>query len=274
MKTLDLIDPSRSDINYKMFTFPDGQPHINMEPPKKFQAEITVISRISNPSDLFLLRCVEQVLRRWGVKQVHLKVSYLMGARMDRIMSIGEPFTLDVVMDILSYNFNTIEILDAHSDTAVSLGIGNIKLRDNSSFIGEVLRRLPMDTFKTLPFLVSPDEGATGKIELLAATFGLDMVYGSKVRDITTGALSAPMINEANLDGRPCIVVDDICDGGYTFVQLAKVLKEKNAGDLFLAVTHGIFSKGLSPLEDYTRIFTTNSYKEQEPHPKLTVISC
>jgi len=56
--------------------------------------------------------------------------------------------------------------------------------------------------------------------------------------------------------------VDDICDGGGTFIGLAKALKQKNAGNLYLAVSHGIFSKGFNELnKHFTKIFTTDSFK-------------
>ena len=52
-----------------------------------------------------------------------------------------------------------------------------------------------------------------------------------------------------DLAGRPCIIVDDICDGGGTFLGLAAELKKLNAGALILAVTHGLFTKGIHPLQ-------------------------
>ena len=63
------------------------------------------------------------------------------------------------------------------------------------------------------------------------------------------------------------IVVDDICDGGYTFIQLAQVIKEEYGftGDLHLVVTHGIFSKGFDDLNKYyTSINWVNSVGNKE----------
>jgi len=61
------------------------------------------------------------------------------------------------------------------------------------------------------------------------------------------------------------IIIDDICDGGATFINIAKHFRE-NYGDLkgkiYLIVTHGIFSKGTTELGQYfDGIYTTNSYK-------------
>ena len=52
------------------------------------------------------------------------------------------------------------------------------------------------------------------------------------------------------------LIVDDICDGGRTFLEAAKILKEETTGKLFLYVTHGIFSKGIDELlEHYEHIY-------------------
>ena len=51
--------------------------------------------------------------------------------------------------------------------------------------------------------------------------------------------------------GRNCLIVDDICDGGGTFIPLAKKLKNAGAKTVTLYVTHGIFSKGLDPLKEH-----------------------
>jgi len=58
------------------------------------------------------------------------------------------------------------------------------------------------------------------------------------------------------------LIVDDICDGGGTFLGLGEELKKKNAGPLFLAISHGIFSKGFDELvKVYEQIFTTDSFR-------------
>ena len=61
-----------------------------------------------------------------------------------------------------------------------------------------------------------------------------------------------------------CLIVDHICDGGGTFIGLAEELKKKNAGKLFLAVSHGIFNKGFDDLKCFDGIFTTDSFRDFE----------
>jgi ribose-phosphate pyrophosphokinase len=91
----------------------------------------------------------------------------------------------------------------------------------------------------------------------------MNTVFCSKKRDPLTGHLSGFEIKNynpnPNADGQDLLIVDDICDGGGTFVGLAKELRKAGAKKVYLYVTHGIFSKGL-PLEGIDRVFTTDSY--------------
>jgi ribose-phosphate pyrophosphokinase len=89
------------------------------------------------------------------------------------------------------------------------------------------------------------------------------LILCHKVRNPETGALSSPVVlNEKLLEfalkdiNSQFIVVDDIIDGGGTFIQLGKKLVEEygvSTGNLHLFATHGIFSKGLDNLRKYYR---------------------
>jgi len=67
-----------------------------------------------------------------------------------------------------------------------------------------------------------------------------------------------------NLEKMDCIIVDDICDGGGTFIGLAEELRRRNAASLYLYVTHGIFSKDadVKLLDHFAKVYTTNSIKD------------
>jgi ribose-phosphate pyrophosphokinase len=103
--------------------------------------------------------------------------------------------------------------------------------------------------------LISPDAGAEKKIKELGNLLSsnekkVPLLCARKVRDTLTGAILATEIY-GDVQGRDLIILDDICDGGRTFVELAKALRNQGAGDLYLYVTHGIFSKGLTELKEY-----------------------
>ena len=82
-------------------------------------------------------------------------------------------------------------------------------------------------------------------------------LHGEKVRDQLSGKITSYEL-KGKPEGMNVMIVDDICDGGATFVILAKALYEGGAKEVNLFVTHGIFSKGLEPLKEagIKRIFT------------------
>jgi ribose-phosphate pyrophosphokinase len=58
------------------------------------------------------------------------------------------------------------------------------------------------------------------------------------------------------VNGKTVLIIDDICDGGKTFLELGKKLKELGAKSVLLHVTHGIFSKGRDAMFPYVDVVT------------------
>ncbi len=76
-------------------------------------------------------------------------------------------------------------------------------------------------------------------------------IRADKSRNMATGQITETVVYADDLTGKACVIVDDLCDGGRTFIELAKVLRAKGAAKIALVVTHGIFSKGKEPLNKY-----------------------
>jgi ribose-phosphate pyrophosphokinase len=114
--------------------------------------------------------------------------------------------------------------------------------------------------------LVSPDAGAYKKVYDVAKEFKIkNIITATKVRDMVTGNIlrtEIPILDQHN--DLMYVIVDDICDGGRTFVELAKVIKEgRPTAKVYLVVTHGIFSAGFKTLNEYIDgVFCTNSYRD------------
>lgn len=265
MTTLNLIYPEQSDIRFTVLNFPDGQPHIKIDVSSLQHldrgAPLRILSRIANPADLLLVLLVKNTLDYQEFERVELHISYLMAARMDRVMLEGEPFSLKVVAAILNTaGFRKVNIFDPHSEVALAV-IDRSYAVTNHAFVKEAL-----DTYlQTHPSdrycLVSPDAGALKKIHKLANYLAVeDVVECMKERDLKTGALTNFETATASLEGKTCFIVDDICDGGGTFAGTAKMLREKQAGRIVLIVSHGIFSKGLQ-IDHVDAVYTTDSYR-------------
>ncbi len=194
-------------------------------------------------------------------EHIALHISYLLAARMDRVMLEGEPFSLKVVANMLNMaGFKKLRIFDPHSEVSTAL-IERSYAVTNHLFVQDAIRDYLAKHSTTSYCLVSPDAGALKKIHKLSAFLKIeDVVECMKERDLKTGALSGFKTTTESLDGETCFIVDDICDGAGTFTGTAKMLKEKGANQIVLIVSHGIFSKGTA-IAGVDAIYTTDSYR-------------
>ena len=251
---------NQEEIKFNSFTFSGGEPHIKINPDFDTTQKVTITHRLNSFNDLGLLCITVDALRRMDVKIIDLFIPYFPAARQDRVMIKGEALSVKVYADIINrLQLNKVFVFDAHSEVTPAL-VNNCEVIPNHTFIQHVLKVVG-DNIK----LISPDGGALKKIYKVSEFLGgIDVVECSKSRDVKTGKLSGFKVYEDDLNGMDCLIVDDICDGGGTFVGLAEELKNKNAGKLYLAVSHGIFNKGFEVLNCFDGIFTTNSVKDFE----------
>ena len=268
MNTFDLIYPEKSAISYKSMIFPDGQPHIKIDVQQAAaldkKAPLRIFTRLNNAGDLLLALLVKNTLDYMEFGHVELHVSYLLAARMDRVMLDGEPFSLKVVAAMLNQGqFKKVLIFDPHSEVSTAL-IDRSYAVTNHLFVRDALSNYANSYPGETPCLVSPDAGALKKIHKLAQFLGIEnVVECMKERDVRTGALTNFKAMTDGLHGQTCFIIDDICDGGGTFAGTAKMLKEKGAAKVVLIVSHGIFSRG-PVIEHVDAIYTTDSYKRVE----------
>ncbi|MFA8299606.1 MAG: ribose-phosphate diphosphokinase [Hyphomicrobiales bacterium] len=261
-----VLFPNETSIEYKSFVFSGGEPHIHIQSQLGDVEEVKLSTRIRSFQDMGLLFVAVDALKRMGINRIHLYLPYFPAARQDRVMRVGEPLSVKVYADILnSQSFQSITIFDPHSDVTAAL-LNNCRVVSNHKFISKVIDDIEQDQLQ----LVSPDQGALKKVYGLSSCLGIDKVVEcSKHRDVKTLQLSNFKVYTEDLNQNPCLVVDDICDGGRTFIGLAKALKEKNAGDLYLAISHGIFSYGFEELLRYYKcVYTTDSFSTIEELPK------
>jgi ribose-phosphate pyrophosphokinase len=274
-ETFNLVNPDDVlSCKYEISRFPDGQQSIRVIEHdyttylslRDQKNPITIKSRLNTFQDLELIICANQALKEIGVKSVNLYIPYCIGGRSDRkFQEGGINYIKTVIAPIInSQNFNEVRIMDPHSDVLEAC-ISNF-----TKFTNWGVTKMALDDINDVDniCLVSPDAGAYKKVFDVAKWFGInDIITASKVRDVATGKIlrtEVPSIE--NHTDMKYVIVDDICDGGRTFIELAKVIKEqKPEAKIYLVVTHGIFSAGFGELNNYfERIYTTNSIKEHD----------
>ena len=223
------------DEAFDRFRYPAGESHIRLHDDVDISELRVIEATATNFDDLAQIVTADRILRR-NQKQVRWFVPYFPFARHDRRNDAGDGFELKLALEMVAEI--DIVIADPHSDVAGQLphigqAVAVSAFREHGVFAAD-------------PVVVIPDAGAAKKAYEWAA--GATIVQASKHRDAATGKLSGFAIPEHDLGGRPCIIVDDICDGGGTFLGLAAELAKANAGPLTLAVTHGLFTKGTDTL--------------------------
>jgi len=230
------------------FSFNGGEVHVNIN-----HIDIDNLTNVEaylyNAKDIMqLLLTIDAIREKKVFSVIHLSIPYFPYGRQDRVCNPGEAFSVHVMARLInSLQCQKVTIMDPHSNvTAMALNnyevISQNEILQEASII-QVIKDLSLT-------LVSPDAGAELKTREVGRENNLPVIYCSKVRDTVTGEIidtHIPVIGE----GEDFIILDDICDGGYTFTQLAKQMKAAGANNLYLYVTHGIFSKGLDPLKEY-----------------------
>tara|TARA_R110002110_G_scaffold192729_3_gene401066 strand:+ start:1613 stop:2473 length:861 start_codon:yes stop_codon:yes gene_type:complete len=284
MIQLNLYPNQKKGLNYEIYKFPDGQQSIKIDS-FAFQhdvLEVEIVSPFTSFLDLELIICANQALKEMGVRKVSLYTPYFLGGRSDRKFEEGTSNYLKTVVCpiINSQNFHRVTVLDPHSDV-IEACLNNFKGIDTVDFAEQVLKHLFLHySVQDLQYpivLVSPDAGALKKVFKIQKSTGIkNLVIGSKNRDvkgqITHTSISG--LENINISNATYVIFDDICDGGRTFLELAKVIKkEKEDASIVLAVTHGLFTKGL-PIEHVDHVYTTDSIVRESESKSLTIINC
>lgn len=236
--------------------FKDGQ--INVTLSQDLKEVINVSIRGNSYEDLFVAAKYKNALDFAYKKSTQsvLNIMCLIGQRSDRRFDFFQSFDLQVVTDFInSMNYDIVQVFHPHSDVVTGMIKNSIALPP-TQYIKKAL-----EDFEECGTIVSPDAGAYKNVKVWAEELGVDVVAANKIR-----VDGEPKIEfSANVEGKNLLIVDDLADGGRTFVALAKELKEKGASEVRLYVSHGMFHYGFDELKDHiSRVYCTNSYRTIE----------
>lgn len=247
-------------VNFQSFTFNGGEPHIKLlDTPDDPAEELLIVQRVTSSEAMLLLLLATDAARRAGWQRVSACIPYFPAARQDRVMVPGEPLSVKIYAQLVNaQQYERVLVFDPHSDVTPAL-LDRAQVLTSFPFIKKLLQLLDNQSI----FLIAPDAGATKKTHQLARQLGgMQVVACEKIRDVRDGKLTGFSVFADHLQGKACLITDDICDGGNTFLGVAAALRAKGAGKVLLAVSHGIFSQGFEKLDAaLDGIFTTDSFK-------------
>lgn len=240
----------------KHFLFKSGENHVQLL--SDFSGhEIDLFYQYSGDQSLFKLAMIVDALKRQGYVDLSLTIPYFPGARQDRVCNLGEALSVKVYADFINnMGFRKVSVFDPHSDVVAAV-VNNCKVVKNHQFIAKVINKHPSNYA-----LVSPDAGANKKIfDLSKHLGGPRVIRADKIRNVIDGAIIGTEVYADDLTGQSLVICDDICAGGRTFIELAKKLKEKNAAEIILIVSHyeGTANKTALREAGIDKVITTDS---------------
>jgi ribose-phosphate pyrophosphokinase len=241
-------------MKYVVNNYPDGTQYVKIT---EFSDSLEF--RINSYSDLWTLRQIKDVCD-YNNQEVNLHIACLLDAQADRRFNSDESSGLKLVCEFInSMKFKSVSVFHPHNPEVVEALLHNITIIDNSLFINKVLNKIDF----TNTTLFSTDAGGFKPLMKLADKLQWEgEVYGaSKSRKYVDGKSKLIQeIDRQDFGGKDILIIDDLCVYGGTFVGLAKMLKERNCGKLYLAVSH-LTVVNPSPLLFmlFDKVFTTNS---------------
>ena len=271
MISFNLVNPEKSNIKYKINQFPDGQQSLDLtewSELNKYNDPVKIGTRLNSFKDVEILICAVAAIRNIKPnREIVLVAPYFLGARSDRkFQEGGVNYLKQVICPIInSLNFSSVVTLDPHSDVLEAC-LNNFEKVNNFRIVDEALSYIIGEGEEDKVVLVSPDAGAYKKVFDVAKEFKIEkIITATKVRDLETGNIirtDIPVLDQHN--NLKYVIVDDICDGGRTFIELAKAIKDSRpTAEIYLVVTHGIFSFGFDFLvQHFDGIYCTNSVRD------------
>ncbi|CUP08709.1 Ribose-phosphate pyrophosphokinase [Roseburia hominis] len=201
--------------------------------------DVFIVQSTSNPvtENLMEILVLTDSLKRASAREITAVIPYFGYARQDRKAKPRQPITSKLVADLLTTaGVNRVVTVDLHA--AQIQGFFDI----------------PVDEMQALPLLikyfrkkkvqdlcvVSPDHGGATRARKMSEAFDCPIAIIDKRRPKPNVAEVMGIIG--NVEGKNCILIDDMIDTAGTITAGVDMLKQKGAKDVYIACTHGVLS--------------------------------
>ncbi len=124
MQIINFLYPEKSEIKYRIDTYPDSQSHLVLESEMDRRKSLLIYTRLSNLNDIWILMQLADICHRQGIQISYLQIAYLFAARTDRLFSFNEALDLELVKKCLIFvQAQQILVLDPHSKRLITEGV-------------------------------------------------------------------------------------------------------------------------------------------------------
>ncbi|WP_024794523.1 ribose-phosphate diphosphokinase [Tomitella biformata] len=180
-------------------------------------------------------------LKRGSAKRITAILPFYPYARQDKKHRGREPISARLIADLLkTAGADRIITVDLHTDQIQGFFDGPVDHMHAQGQLSEYIReKYGVENIA----VVSPDSGRVRVAEKWADTLGgAPLAFIHKTRDplVPNQVVSNRVVGD--VEGRTCILIDDMIDTGGTIAGAVRVLKDAGAGDVIIAATHGVLS--------------------------------
>jgi ribose-phosphate pyrophosphokinase len=204
--------------------------------------DMFVIQSTSFPANdnLMELLIIIDALRRASARRITAVLPYFGYARQDRKVGPRTPISAKLVANMITEaGANRVLTVDLHAGQIQ----GFFDIPTDNLFAMPALVHDITDLFGPVsPVVVSPDVGGVVRARALARRLGTELAIVDKRRDRAGESEVMNIIGE--VEGRPCVLIDDIVDSGGTICNAAAELIRNGATEVYAYATHGVLSGG------------------------------
>ena len=160
-------------------------------------------------------------------------------ARQEKRTEKGEPIAARLNMDLLKTSgVDEIITTDLHTPALEGFASNDMKVvhLESTQLMADYIKS------KEIPDLVvvSPDLGGTKRADKLAKALECERAVVYKSRKAHNQATAEDLIGD--VEGKNCVLIDDIIDTAGTIAEASKLLKKKGAKDIYVCAAHGLFN--------------------------------
>jgi ribose-phosphate pyrophosphokinase len=243
---------------FEVRKYPAGEPHVVLRPGTITAFPSSVMcANVRDWNDLVVLVIADDIMRRnFAGRAPQWVIPYFPFSRHDRRNDKKDSCPLHFALKLVEGL--DITTIDPHSDVSAQLNHIPQSMVVRQAVYSGILQNIH--------HVIIPDAGASKKAYSWLRMFhDVNVLQGLKHRDPATGALSGfELVGDiTHLHEGTILVVDDICDGGGTFIGLMEEIPwtEYRAN---LLVTHGLFTKGVDELKKtFDKIITLDVYRQE-----------
>jgi ribose-phosphate pyrophosphokinase len=247
-------------VDVSLSTFSDGE--IACEINENVRGEdCFIVQSMVNSDSIMALLIMADALKRASAGCITAVVPYYGYARQDRKSRSRTPITAKLIADLLQTSgFHRVITMDLHAGQIQ--GFFDIPVDDlyaRKTFILDIQNQNLTDIC-----IVSPDAGGAPRARSIAKPLNAQMALIDKRREKVNQSEVMHVVGERNVEGKNCIIVDDIADTCGTLVNAALALKNAGAKSIRAYITHGVLSSNakekiaLSCLEELVITDTIN----------------